>query len=330
MTTSPASVRARWRSRSAGSVAARFRLEPDSRAYLVAASAENLGGADNVGWDREARYAATYALAREVVAKDAEPAPGAVEAALAARIADADPEIRATAIAGLARHAANRKLVVEAFRAPLTHALFDRDWRVAVDAVRALAGANGDDSGRDLVAGALPTHWTALAKGDALEAHVVIEAVRALAGSASRPAVATALVAVQQASADANSVAPISRGWIECLAAVALARAAPHPNVAELASRAAAYDRLPDHLRLPLLAELVTAGAGDISTRREAIQALARQRRCACAVPHSARSPPHGRTAAQPIIKRSSRRSSPRSARTIRSSRAMRSMPHPR
>ncbi len=272
VTTSPASVRA-VAALALGRLGRReISLEPDSRAYLVAASAENLGGADNVGWDREARYAATYALAREVVAKDADPAPGAVEAALAARIADEDPEIRATAIAGLARHAANRKLVVEAFRAPLTHALFDRDWRVAVEAVRALAGANGDDAGRDLVAGALATHWAALAKGDALEAHVVIEAVRALAGSASRPAVATALRAVQQASADANSVAPISRGWIECLAAVALARAAPHPNVAELAR--CGHDRLPDHLRLPLLAELVTAGAGDVSTRREAIRLL--------------------------------------------------------
>ncbi len=238
-------------------------LEPASRARLIEAAADA---------DRDVRYAATYALAREVVAKDADPAPGPVEAALAARIADGDPEIRATAIAGLAKHAGVRKSIPELFRSQLVAALSDRDWRVAVEAVRALAGEHGDDTGRDLVAGALPTHWTALAKGDELEAHVVIEAARALAGSGARPAVATALLALQRMASDANAVAPISRGWIECLAEVAIARAAARPNVAELAS--CGHGRLPDHLRLPLLAELVTAGAGDVSTRREAIRLL--------------------------------------------------------
>ncbi len=259
----PASIRAAW-GLALGRLGRRdIALEPAPRALLVEASAAA---------DRDVRYGATYALAREVVAKDADPAPGSVEAALAARIGDGDPEIRATAIAGLAKHAGVRKSIPELYRTPLGAALADRDWRVAVEAVRALAGERGDDAGRDLVAAALPARWIALANGDELAAHVVIETERALAGSASRPAVASALIELQHAAAEASSIAPISRGWIECLAAVALARAAAHPNVAELAS--CGHGRLPDHLRLPLLAELVTSGAGDVSTRRDAIRVL--------------------------------------------------------
>ena len=238
-----------------------IQVEDGPRAQLVAATATG---------ERDERYAAVYALAREQLFDVI--GPSVVDDALAARLVDADPEVRAVAIAGLAKHPELPTPTVETFRAPLTRALADPDWRVAVEAVRTLAGEHGDDIGRDLVAGTLSAHWTALAKGDALEAHVVIEAERALAGSAARPGVAAALTALQRAAADASTVAPISRGWIECLAAVALVRAAAHPNVAELAS--CGHGRLPDHLRLPLLAELVTAGAGDVSTRREAMRLL--------------------------------------------------------
>src|SRR6185503_7510136 len=107
------------------------------------------------------RRAAVWALGREHRGEAPEPAPQ-VTIALIAAIADGDPEVRAGAIAALTR----RKAVVEA--APqLEQALRDADWRVAVEAVRALAGEQGTDSGRDAVAAIIVRDWAVIRDGGA-------------------------------------------------------------------------------------------------------------------------------------------------------------------
>ncbi|MDB4955047.1 MAG: Peptidyl-prolyl cis-trans isomerase [Myxococcales bacterium] len=221
-------------------------------------------GLATVFTDRQVRYAAVYALAREQRAKDA-PHDTEVEAALAARVTDDEPEIRAQAIAGLAKRGA-----IEVARKPIEDSLRDRDWRVAVEAVRALAGDHGDDAGRDAVAAALLRRWTELVRGNEADAHVVIEGEKLLAGHADRPLVIAALTALATSAPGETKVAAIARGWIECLAVAAAVRASPHPDVSALAS--CGHGNLPDHLRLPLVAELVSAGAGDATTRRAALR----------------------------------------------------------
>ena len=93
--------------------------------------------------------------------------------ALASVIGEPDPEIRATAIAGLAR----RKQAVEAHDA-IEHGLDDPDWRVAVEAVRALAGDSGDDAGRVLVASQLPAMLERATARDGADTQVLVEALR--------------------------------------------------------------------------------------------------------------------------------------------------------
>jgi cyclophilin family peptidyl-prolyl cis-trans isomerase/HEAT repeat protein len=188
--------------------------------------------------DVGARYAATYALARE----HAPPKDADVVASLAARVADQDGEIRAIAIGGLARRDA-----IAAARPAIETALRDRDWRVAVEAVHALAGPHGDGPGRDAVAAAIAARilrWSADA-----DAHVVMEALRALAAHGSSPLVAQALALAR--GADTKSA--LASAWIHCLAQLAIERAKPSPDARALAGCDIA---LPDHLRLPLLAEL--------------------------------------------------------------------------
>src|SRR5262249_28426177 len=64
----------------------------------------------------------------------------------------------------------------------------------------------------------------------------------------------------------------LTRGWIECLAAVATVRGSPTPDFGIIA--ACGHGLLPDHLRLPLLGELIDANAGDLATRRAALHTL--------------------------------------------------------
>ncbi len=211
--------------------------------------------------DRRASYATMYALSRE----HQPPQDPAANAALALGVADEAPEVRATAIAGLARRDA-----ITTSRPLIEAALLDRDWRVAVEAVRALAGEHGDDAGRDAVAAALTRRFAALVAGDPVEAQVVIEGLRALQAYGARPTVAAALAPLT-GPADPR-VSPLARGWIACLATVALVRAQAQPDLAQITS--CGGDAMPDHLRLPLLADFVTAGAGDPATRRAALRML--------------------------------------------------------
>jgi peptidyl-prolyl cis-trans isomerase B (cyclophilin B) len=193
------------------------------------------------------RYAAVYALSRE----HEPPADQAVIAALASRIEDRDPEIRATAIAALVKRKA-----ITAARKPIEDSLRDRDWRVAVEAVRALAGPSGDEAGRVAVASALPARAAALANGDPVEGQVVVEGLRTLLPNP---------VPLPPLAGDKS----IAGGWIDCLT---IAAGQPVAN-AELADRIARC-QLPDHLRLPLLAELFDDKRSDAAYRRAALRML--------------------------------------------------------
>ena len=91
----------------------------DVRAAVIAATRDK---------DPRVRYAATYALMRE----HEPPADEAATAALRDRLKDDDAETRAQALAGLAKRKAAKIDEVIGY-------LRDRDWRVAVEAVRAVA-----------------------------------------------------------------------------------------------------------------------------------------------------------------------------------------------
>ncbi len=209
--------------------------------------------------DRSVRYAATYALRLEITG-ELVAATDAVAAALAARITDEDAETRAQAIVGLTKRAE-----VDAARAPLEHALVDRDWRVAVEAVRALGGPHGGPAGHAAVVAVVP-RWTAQLATDPRAEHVVLEALRTLAPVTDAPTLAPMLRALAVPAA----APPLVRGWIACLALAARARHAD----ATLAEVGACSRDLPDHLRLPLVAELLGEAVGDAAARRTALGLL--------------------------------------------------------
>jgi cyclophilin family peptidyl-prolyl cis-trans isomerase/HEAT repeat protein len=241
--------------------------------------------------DPSVRYAAVWAISREQLpantdaAAHHDQAQAAILPVLALLTTDELPEVRAQACAALGR----RKLAVAA-RAALELALRDRDWRVAVEAVRALTGESSDDAGRDAVAAILPVRFTQLERGEAPEAHVVIEALKGLAAHTGRAPIAAALSEIARRTA-ASKLPPLTRGWIECLAIAGTVRGASSPKQggalpALPAGGAAApgidyalvekcgHGGLPDHLRLPLMGELVTAKVGTLEARRAAIRTL--------------------------------------------------------
>lgn len=213
-------------------------------------------------------YAAVAALAREhrgaALTTSAVAARQRLAPALIARVGDDVPEIRAQAILALARH----ELVAEAHPA-LEQALLDEDWRVAVEAVRALTGASGDDAGRDATAAALVRRFAELERGAHTEAHVVIEGLRALGPHAQRPRVSTALSAIATRAAASTTLEALTYGWIGCLASSALIRASETPDLTWVDQC-----KLPDHLRLPLIGELVVQGVGAVAARRAAVAQL--------------------------------------------------------
>ncbi len=219
--------------------------------------------------DGEVRFAAAYALAREQLpatpSVPREPDPLRESGTQLARlVADPMPEVRAQAVAALAR----RKWVIPA-RNELEAALRDRDWRVAAEAVRALTGEASDVKGHEAVAMALDEHLARLLRGEPTEAHVIEEGLRLLANHAGSGGVAGA---IEGFARRADKVAPpIARGWIECLANLILVRATRQPFSSQTQC---GHGGLPEHLRLPLLAELITAGVGSLETRRDALRLL--------------------------------------------------------
>jgi len=226
-----------------------------TRAWLITQTAAS---------DRDVRYAATYALSREVIDPGLESK--AAIAALAARIADADPEIRATAIAGLAKRAKTwpQNLGVE-------DALRDRDWRVAVEAVRALAGDKGDAASRELVATNLERRWHELQQGRGGEAHVIGESLRLIIahpelGPAGVAALASFTAHVTGGTAS-HEVSPLAGPWLERLTAIANAAVTKHLSIDLFVQGA-----LPEYLRVALAADVVEQG--DATFRRAAMRLM--------------------------------------------------------
>ncbi len=205
--------------------------------------------------DPRTRYGAVYAIARSMPFARIDPA---LAPALMARVADPVAEVRAQAILALAKHGpVNGQLEV---------ALLDRDWKVAVEAVRALTGDKAPATSADAVAIALVRRLADLDGGDPGMAHVINEALRGLQKHGARPVVANALKAISQWAATTTRVPELTRDWIECLATAAYARGANRLiPVGDCSGK-----RLPDHLRLPLIAELLGAGVGELAERRAA------------------------------------------------------------
>jgi cyclophilin family peptidyl-prolyl cis-trans isomerase/HEAT repeat protein len=225
--------------------------------------------------DAAVRYSATYALSRE----HEPPADEAVTAALIARIPDDDPETRASAVVALAR----RKAVAAAHK-QIEESLRDRDWRVAAEAVRALAGPNGDDAGRVAVTAVLAQRLGELHKGHPTEAHVISEALRALIANPSRDKAAFANALQLRGDAEKGDSTQLTKGWLGCLSlSAAFAMSYPAASSGQPAATqpsggpagiATCHRGLPDHLRLPLLSELINAKAGDATFRRGALRVL--------------------------------------------------------
>jgi cyclophilin family peptidyl-prolyl cis-trans isomerase len=232
--------------------------EPSRQALIAATSAA----------DPAVRYAAVHALARE----HQPPEHPASVAALVGRLGDPVAEIRAQAIAGLGRRKAGA-----AAGAAGAKLLLDRDWRVAAEAVRALADS---DDGKDAIAAAIVRRFDELERSETRRgiergetgdgaAQVILEGERALAGAAGRPLVASALSSLASRAQGAPALPALTRGWISCLAIAAIERARPDPDL-----DAIARCELPDPLRLPLVADLIAAGAGPLAARRAALVRL--------------------------------------------------------
>ena len=217
-----------------------------------------------------ARYAIAWAFARRhVETAETDPMATAAIGPLAELLADEVAEVRAQAASALGR----RKWVKPVQRA-LIGALDDADWRVAVEAVRALTG-DGDDSAQFAVASAALARFDRIVNGEPRQAHVVLEALVGLVPHAERADLAAVLrdLAARAGSARApDSGTRLAVAWIECRAIAAAARAEAAPDYDAVA--ACGHNGLPDHLRLPLLGELITAKVGSLASRRAALRTL--------------------------------------------------------
>jgi cyclophilin family peptidyl-prolyl cis-trans isomerase len=81
--------------------------------------------------------------------------------------------------------------------------------------------------------------------------------------------VGDALRALVGRAPTATALPGLTRGWIECLGTAALERARPEPDLV-----AVARCPLPDPLRLPLVADLISSEVGSVAARRTALAAL--------------------------------------------------------
>ncbi len=216
--------------------------------------------------ERDVRYAATYALARQVVppkSDGASVAPDllATAQALTARLVDTDPEIRAVAAGGL-----GRRLTWVPATPALVAALNDPDWRVAIEVVRSLAEPNAADVARAM----LQRLATLQASNDLREGHLLGAALETLPSKNAAPEVVALATAVVQSAAFAN--APEMRGRLLCLAQSLLQRVAPAPSFAMLASCGGAAFAAGD--RAAIIADVIKAGGGELAARQAALQSL--------------------------------------------------------
>ena len=198
--------------------------------------------------DAVVRYAATWALAREHLDPErlVSPRVVSVTAALAARVADDNREVRAQAVAALAR-----RKQVPATATQLVRALDDPDWRVAVEAVRALGPI--EDQRFAVASAAVRRLAGAPHPGDD---HVVLEALRSLLG-----------------------VTPTDAGTTGALAAIRASARCKPPRCAALATLVTTHELASlvtsnDHLVLAVVADAIKAKVDTVPARRIALRAL--------------------------------------------------------
>lgn len=196
-------------------------LSPAARAALVAATRSS---------DEHVRYAAVYALGREHE-------PAADEAVLGALVErlDDDAPVRAQAIAALAKRKATHS-------DKLLTMLLDRDWRVGVEAVRALAATE-----ITVVADAIGAGW------DRLPPQVLDEGLRQLA---TRPP------GSDLPATTLEKYAPMMTGKLTCLVAAARRRPVLEMTIACPGAEVA------------ILGDMIKSGSLDQPWKRAALRAL--------------------------------------------------------
>ena len=148
-------------------------------------------------------------------------------------------------------------------RASSTHSR-DRDWRVAVEAVRALAGDTATIGGRDVVAAALRA--LASARDGDPRADAGRRSRRCACSPRTTPVAATSPRARSSRSARELPRDPLARGWIACLA-LAHRRARHRRRSAALASCAS---DLPDTLAPAARRRVVTRTPARVGAPRRA------------------------------------------------------------
>jgi len=208
--------------------------------------------------DAYVRFGVAYALAKEHKPPKSE----AAERALQVLAKDGDAEVRATAVAGLnERQISAGKTFVAA--------LEDKDWRVRLEAARALAADHASLRNREFLATWLAREWAVLASLEGLAGariHVVVEGLRALAGSAHETAVQAAAVGLFDATqtfleAESLPEKRLGAGHVNCLAAAMRVRGgAPLRFLWDCG--AGDEGELPLHIRRGLAAEVLGAGFG--------------------------------------------------------------------
>ncbi|HTM21283.1 MAG TPA: peptidylprolyl isomerase, partial [Kofleriaceae bacterium] len=171
---------------------------------------------------------------------------------------DADPEVRAPAVMALGK----REAVAPSL---LVAALADGDWRVRVEAVRALAQPRLAAEQRAALAAHLAREW-ALAITEGMRTprmHVVLEGLSALAGAGGEKLVAEMAAGLEKSAAGrlartGDSAQALAAGAVHCLAVAIRVRAGG--EIEDLLACGGPPERgWPAHLRRALAAETAAA-----------------------------------------------------------------------
>jgi cyclophilin family peptidyl-prolyl cis-trans isomerase/HEAT repeat protein len=203
---------------------------------------------------REIRYGQAYALARAHEPKSR----GVVDKVLAALTEDADPEIRATAVVGLARRGVDA-------RDRFARALEDDDARVRVQAVRALSGASATPASRRALAQWLGGEWERLRVDPELlvspRVQPVIEALTALGSHGREASVRAVLRSIARPQPDNSkwSSSPAQQRSIDAVTCLATAGLGDANGVLGCGEPSGAG--WPVHYRRALAARLATGDA---------------------------------------------------------------------
>ncbi|MFH0900625.1 MAG: peptidylprolyl isomerase [Pseudomonadota bacterium] len=217
--------------------------------------------------NQAARYGVVYALAQRPIAVEK----GKQVVLLERLAADPDPEIRATAVGGLAKLVASHR----AFAA----ALDDDDWRVRAQAVRALSAATATSADLTTLARWIADEWASIGDLDerlvSPRVHPVLEGLARLASRVAEPEVAKVLQRLYESTNTAESTVKErytpailrSIDAVNCLAAAGLVRAGSGSLAMVTACGEASGAGWPRSERLRLVAGLVAEMAEGIGKK---------------------------------------------------------------